>query len=72
MSDDNTRDLLVLCETILEDGELAYDELYKLAEWLNEHRESCFQWPGDLLVEPLQRAWADGKIIKTEARQVHP
>ena len=31
----DTRELLTLCETILEDGELTYDELYKLAEWLN-------------------------------------
>jgi len=29
-----------------------------------------FHWPGNLLVEPLQKAWADGKITKTEARQV--
>jgi hypothetical protein len=31
MSDHDTRELLILCETILEDGELTYDELYKLA-----------------------------------------
>jgi hypothetical protein len=62
--------VLILCETILEDGELTYDELYKLAEWLNNHPETCFQWPGNLLVAPLQNAWADGKITKTEARQL--
>lgn len=27
-------------------------------------------WPGNLLVAPLQKAWADGKITKTEARQL--
>jgi hypothetical protein len=70
MSDLDTRELLILCETILEDGELTYDELYKLAEWLNNHPEACFEWPGDLLVAPLQKAWSDGKITKTEARQV--
>jgi hypothetical protein len=64
------RELLILCETILEDGELTHDELYKMAEWLNNHREACFHWPGNLLVAPLQKAWADGKITKTEARQL--
>jgi hypothetical protein len=70
MSDHETSELLALCETILEDGELSYDELYKLAEWLNDHREACLHWPGNLLVAPLQNAWTDGKITKTEARQV--
>ncbi|HEY5740922.1 MAG TPA: hypothetical protein VIS99_00150, partial [Terrimicrobiaceae bacterium] len=70
MSDQQKSELLALCETILEDGELTYDELYKLAEWLNEHREASFHWPGNLLVAPLQNAWADGKITKTEARQL--
>jgi hypothetical protein len=70
MSDHHTKELLTLCESILEDGELTYDELSKLAEWLNDHREACFHWPGNLLVAPLQNAWADGKITKTEARQV--
>jgi hypothetical protein len=70
MSDDDTLELLALCETISEDGELTYDELYKLAEWLNNHREACLHWPGNLLVAPLQKAWADGKITKTEARQL--
>ena len=32
MSDDNPSELLVVCESIIEDGELTYDELYKLAE----------------------------------------
>jgi hypothetical protein len=68
MSDHDTRELLVLCETILEDGELTYNELYALGEWLNEHREASFHWPGNLLVKPLQKAWADSKITKTEAR----
>ena len=70
MSDDNPSELLVVCESIIEDGELTYDELYKLAEWRSNHREACVRWPGDLLVKPLQKAWADSKITKTEARQV--
>jgi hypothetical protein len=70
MSDYDATELLVLCDSIIEDGELTYDELYELADWLNNHYEACRHWPGNLLVEPLQRAWADGKITKTEARQV--
>ena len=64
MSDHDTRELLILCETIVEDGELTYDELYQLAESLNNHQEACSNWPGSLLVAPLQKAWADGKVTK--------
>lgn len=70
MSDYDLNELLFVCESIIEDGELTYDELYQLADWLNNHHEACIHWPGNLLVEPLQKAWADGKITKTEARQV--
>ena len=69
MSAYDSSELLLLCDSIIEDGELTYDELYHLAEWLNDHREACAHWPGSLLVQPLQRTWADGKITKTEARQ---
>jgi hypothetical protein len=41
-----------------------------MAEWLNNNHEAWCHWPGNLLLEPLQKAWADGKITKTEARQV--
>ena len=61
MSGYDPSELLLVCDSIIEDGELAYDELYQLAEWLNSHREACVHWPGSLLVEPLQRTWADGK-----------
>src|SRR5258705_7528752 len=70
MSDYDPSELLVLCESIIEDGELTYDEIYQLAEWLNNDREACLHWPGNLLVEPLRKAWADGKITKTKTRQV--
>jgi hypothetical protein len=70
VSDYDPSEPLVVCESIIGDGELTYDELYRLADWLNNHHEACHHWPGNLLVEPLQRVWADGKITKTEARQV--
>ena len=45
MSDHDPREFLVLCESIMEDGELTNDELYRLAEWLNSHQEACYNWP---------------------------
>ena len=46
MSDYDPSELLLVCDSIIEDGELTYDELYQLAEWLNSHREACVHWPG--------------------------
>ena len=63
-------ELLRLCESILEDGEIDATEIYGLAEWLNNNRDACFNWPGELLVTPLQTIWADGKVTKTELRQI--
>jgi hypothetical protein len=40
-------ELLLVCESIIEDGELTYDELYRLADWLNNHHEVCHHWPGN-------------------------
>ena len=53
-----------MCETILKDGELTYDELYKIAEWLTENREAYTVGQPILLVAP-SKAWADGKVTKT-------
>jgi hypothetical protein len=63
-------ELISVCENIIEDGELSGEEIYGLAEWLNNHRDACFHWPGKLLVQPLQDAWADGKVNKTELRAI--
>jgi hypothetical protein len=70
MEDYDPSQLVAVCDSILEDGEISGDELYRLAEWLNDHREACFHWPGSLLVKPLQEVWADGKVTKTEMRQI--
>lgn len=64
MSGGDTMELLALCDIILEDGKHTYDEVNKLAEWLNIHSEACFQWPGNLLVAPLQKAWADARSLR--------
>lgn len=63
-------ELVALCDSIVEDGEISGDELYALAEWLNNHRDACNHWPGNLLVAPLQDVWVDGKVTKTEMRQM--
>ena len=70
MSDQDPNELLTICDSIIEDGELTYQELYQLAEWLNGHPEGMRPLAGSLLVEPLEIAWADGKITKTESRQL--
>lgn len=66
----NARDLLQFCDSISSDGELTGDELYQLAEWLNNRKEACHEWPGSELVGPLQGVWADGKITKTELKTI--
>lgn len=63
-------ELIKICESITENGELSGDEIYYLSQWLNEHREACYHWPGNLLVKPLQIVWADGKLTKTEMKQI--
>lgn len=63
-------ELLRLCDSVLEDGELSGKEIYALADWLNRHREACFHWPGNTLVQPLQEVWADGHVSKAEMRQI--
>lgn len=69
-SDGVSIELVALCESIISDGELTYDEVYQLAEWLNNHREACENWPGNQIVKPLQEVWADGKLTKTELKRI--
>ncbi len=70
LGDYDPSELIALCSSILEDGEISGDEIYQLAEKLNGHREACFSWPGNLLVKPLQDVWSDGKVTKLELRQI--
>lgn len=70
MSEYDPTDLLVLCDSILEDGEISGDEAYELAQWLNDHHEARHNWPGEALFLLLQQIWADGKVTKTELRQL--
>jgi hypothetical protein len=69
-SDYNPAELVSVCEAILWDGELSASELHGLAEWLNNHREACFHWPGNLLVKPLQQIWEDGHVTPEELQRI--
>lgn len=70
MSAYDPTDLMVLCESILADGELSGREVYRLSGWLNENREAAQHWPGNLLVELLQKAWKDGQITTAELQEI--
>jgi hypothetical protein len=70
MSEFDPSDLMAVCEAILEDGELSGREVYRLCQWLNDNREATQHWPGNLLVQPLQRAWADGELTTDELQEV--
>jgi hypothetical protein len=62
--------LIALCNTIVEDGELANKEIYQLAKWLNDHPESHSHWPGYVLFTPLKDVFSDSHISKSEARHI--
>lgn len=70
MSTYDPTDLMVLCETILADGELSGREVYRLSGWLNENREAAQHWPGNLLVKLLQKSWSDGQITTVELQEI--
>jgi hypothetical protein len=70
MSAYDPSDLMALCEAILEDGELSGREVYRLSQWLNGNPEASRHWPGNLLVGPLQSAWADGNITTGELQEI--
>src|SRR6185503_19174362 len=63
-------ELVQLCRSITDDGELTDKELYTLADWINKYPHIQDHWPATILIEPLQKVWADGKITRTELKQV--
>ena len=60
MVDKEVEEFVALCASILSDGEVAEEEAYQLADWLNHHDEAAEHWPGNQLVEPLREIWANG------------
>lgn len=69
MSDDE-RDFILLCDSILDDGEVSAEEAYGIAEWLNDHREIAQSWPANQLIKPLQDIWADGSVNRRELHRL--
>lgn len=70
MADYDSTELIALCGSILDDGEVTADEAYQLADWLNKHDEACEHWPGKDLVKPFQEIWADGSVNKRELHRL--
>jgi hypothetical protein len=70
MSEFDPTELIALCDSILDFGEVTESEAYNLADWLNKHNEACLHWPGEDLVRPLQEIWADGRVTRTELRRL--
>ncbi|MGZ4983228.1 MAG: hypothetical protein ACXWFY_03785 [Chthoniobacterales bacterium] len=70
MPEDEERDFILLCEAILEDGEVSAEEAYGIAEWLNDHPETARTWPANELIQPLQEIWADGTVNRSELQRL--
>ena len=70
MADYDPKDLLALCASILDDGEVTSDEAYQLADWLNNHPDASEKWPGKELIKPLQEIWVDGSVNRRELHRL--
>lgn len=70
MAEDESFELIALCEQILEDSEVTADEVAKLGTWLAAHEEMRRTWPGTVLAKPIEDVLLDGKVNKTELRKV--
>lgn len=57
---------IALIAKITEDGVLDTEEVYELAEFLNENEDACQVWPGDILHGALLSAFDDGKLSDEE------
>lgn len=58
--------LVQLIRHLTWDGELTSDEVWQLANYLNENGEAAQCWPGNALVPLLQGVWADGEVSEVE------
>ena len=55
-----------LISRITEDGVLDTEEVYELAEFLNENESASHVWPGDVLHAALTKAFEDGVLSDEE------
>lgn len=70
MSEFDPSELVAVCDEIVEDGELTYNEIRDLAKYLNNNREARKNWPGNLLFKLLKSVFEDQQVSKAEAHQV--
>jgi hypothetical protein len=59
---------LRICREIWSDGELTSDEVWLMAEWLNDNPGDSEAWPGNIVFPLLQNAFSDGIVTETEMR----
>lgn len=63
-------DLIALCQTITEDGQIANEEIIDLRNWLAANRDSGL--PAiDFLVETVERIITDRKVTREERTELH-
>lgn len=70
MNEDESFELIALCEEILDDEEVSVDEVSRLGDWLAAREGARRTWPGEVLTAPLQEALLDRTVNKTELRRV--
>ena len=63
-------ELLALCQTITDDGQISNNEIVELRNWLHANRVSDL--PAiDFLVETVERIIADRKVTREERKELH-
>jgi len=70
MNENESFELIALCEEILDDEEVTVDEVCRLGDWLAAREEARRTWPGEVLAAPVQEALLDRKVNKAEIRRV--
>ena len=65
-ADRDVSEMLGLVKGVLADGKVTSDEAVMLDNWVLSHPDVTSTWPGNILLERLQRIFQDGKISKSE------
>lgn len=61
---------LRICREIWSDGELTSEEVWLMAEWLNDNPGDAAVWPGIVIYPLLQNAFLDGTVSEAEMRSL--
>src|SRR5262245_42718472 len=68
MNEDESAELLALCEATLEDDEVSVDEVRQLGLWLAEHEVARRSWPGEVVAQPIQHVLLDDRVYLSQPR----